>query len=54
VTAPSGALPVVTSMMQTARELRPAVGALLEAARSHDANAMRAALHAIDPSINIS
>ncbi|WP_279386307.1 hypothetical protein [Candidatus Cryosericum odellii] len=40
-------------MMQTARELRPAVGALLEAARSHDANAMRAALHAIDPSINI-
>jgi len=33
--------------------LRPAVDALLEAARSHDANAMRAALHAIDPSINI-
>jgi len=33
--------------------LRPAVDALLDAARSHDANAMRAALHAIDPSINI-
>jgi FlaA1/EpsC-like NDP-sugar epimerase len=29
------------------------VNALLDAARSHDANAMRAALHAIDPSINI-
>ncbi|HZL82121.1 MAG TPA: hypothetical protein VFB98_01405 [Candidatus Deferrimicrobium sp.] len=27
--------------------------ALLDAARSHDANAMRAALHAIGPSINI-
>jgi FlaA1/EpsC-like NDP-sugar epimerase len=34
-------------------KLRPAVDALLDAARSHDANAMRAALHAIDPSINI-
>ncbi len=33
--------------------LRPAVDALLDAARSHDASAMRAALHAIDPSINI-
>jgi FlaA1/EpsC-like NDP-sugar epimerase len=33
--------------------VRQAVGALLNAARSHDANAMRAALHAIDPSINI-
>ena len=33
--------------------LRPAVDALLDAARSHDANAMRAALHAIDQSINI-
>jgi len=33
--------------------LRPAVEALLDAARSHDADAMRAALHAIDPSINI-
>ncbi|MCX6063079.1 MAG: nucleoside-diphosphate sugar epimerase/dehydratase [Caldiserica bacterium] len=33
--------------------LRPAVDALLDAARSHDANAMRAALHAIDPCINI-
>ena len=33
--------------------LRPAVDALLDAARSHDANAMRVALHAIDPSINI-
>jgi len=33
--------------------LRPAVDNLLDAARSHDANAMRAALHAIDPSINI-
>jgi len=33
--------------------LRPAVDALLDAARSHDTNAMRAALHAIDPSINI-
>jgi FlaA1/EpsC-like NDP-sugar epimerase len=33
--------------------LRPAVDTLLDAARSHDANAMRAALHAIDPSINI-
>jgi len=33
--------------------LRQAVDALLNAARSHDANAMRAALHAIDPSINI-
>lgn len=33
--------------------LRPAVDALLDAARSHDANAMRMALHAIDPSINI-
>jgi len=33
--------------------LRPAVDALLDAARSHDADAMRAALHAIDPSINI-
>jgi FlaA1/EpsC-like NDP-sugar epimerase len=33
--------------------LRPSVDALLEVARSHDANAMRAALHAIDPSINI-
>jgi len=27
--------------------------AVLDAARSHDVNAMRAALHAIDPSINI-
>jgi FlaA1/EpsC-like NDP-sugar epimerase len=34
-------------------ELGPAVDALLDAARSHDANAMRAALHAIDPSINV-
>ena len=34
-------------------ELRQAVDALLNAARSHDANAMRAALHAIDPSINV-
>jgi FlaA1/EpsC-like NDP-sugar epimerase len=33
--------------------LRPAVDALLDAARSHDVNAMRAVLHAIDPSINI-
>ncbi|MHB8107495.1 MAG: polysaccharide biosynthesis protein [Candidatus Cryosericum sp.] len=33
--------------------LRPAVDRLLDAARSHDANAMRVALHAIDPSINI-
>jgi len=33
--------------------LRQAVDALLNAARSHDVNAMRAALHAIDPSINI-
>ena len=33
--------------------LRPAVDALLDAARSHDTNAMRAAFHAIDPSINI-
>jgi len=33
--------------------LRQAVDALLNAARSHDANAMRAALHTIDPSINI-
>jgi FlaA1/EpsC-like NDP-sugar epimerase len=33
--------------------LRPVIDALLDAARSHDANAMRAALHAIDPSINI-
>jgi FlaA1/EpsC-like NDP-sugar epimerase len=33
--------------------VRQAVDALLNAARSHDANAMRAALHAIDPSINI-
>jgi FlaA1/EpsC-like NDP-sugar epimerase len=33
--------------------LRPAVDALLDAARSHDATAMRTALHAIDPSINI-
>ena len=33
--------------------LRQAVDALLNATRSHDANAMRAALHAIDPSINI-
>jgi FlaA1/EpsC-like NDP-sugar epimerase len=33
--------------------LRPAVDALLDAARTHDANAMRVALHAIDPSINI-
>jgi FlaA1/EpsC-like NDP-sugar epimerase len=32
---------------------RPAVDALLDAARSHDANAMRVSLHAIDPSINI-
>jgi len=34
-------------------ELRRTVDALLDAARSHDANAMRAAFHAIDPSINI-
>jgi FlaA1/EpsC-like NDP-sugar epimerase len=34
--------------------LRVGVDALLGAARSHDANAMRAALHAIDPSINVS
>ncbi|RIE15998.1 nucleoside-diphosphate sugar epimerase/dehydratase [Candidatus Cryosericum septentrionale] len=33
--------------------LRQAVDALLNATRSHDTNAMRAALHAIDPSINI-
>jgi len=33
--------------------LRSGVDHLLDAARSHDANAMRAALHAIDPSINI-
>jgi len=33
--------------------LRQAVDALLNATRSHDANAMRAALHTIDPSINI-
>jgi hypothetical protein len=33
--------------------LRPAADALLDAARSHDVNAMRAVLHAIDPSINI-
>jgi FlaA1/EpsC-like NDP-sugar epimerase len=33
--------------------LRPAVDSLLDVARTHDANAMRAALHAIDPSINI-
>jgi FlaA1/EpsC-like NDP-sugar epimerase len=33
--------------------LRQAVDALLNATRSHDADAMRAALHAIDPSINI-
>ena len=33
--------------------LRPTIDALLDAARSHDADAMRAALHAIDPSINI-
>ena len=33
--------------------LRQAVDALLNATRSHDANAMRVALHAIDPSINI-
>ena len=33
--------------------LRQAVDALLNAARSHDVNAMRAALHTIDPSINI-
>jgi len=36
-----------------AAALRLAVDALLETARSHDANAMRASLHAIDPSINI-
>jgi FlaA1/EpsC-like NDP-sugar epimerase len=29
------------------------IDTLLDAARSHDATAMRAALHAIDPSINI-
>src|SRR5664280_860601 len=33
--------------------LKPAIDHLLDAARSHDADAMRAALHAIDPSINI-
>jgi FlaA1/EpsC-like NDP-sugar epimerase len=33
--------------------LGPSIEVLLDAARSHDANAMRAALHAIDPSINI-
>ena len=33
--------------------LRQAVDALLNATRSHDVNAMRAALHAIDPAINI-
>ena len=33
--------------------LHRAVDALLDAARSHDAGAMRTALHAIDPSINI-
>jgi FlaA1/EpsC-like NDP-sugar epimerase len=33
--------------------LHPAIDALLDAARSHDANAMRASLHAIDPSIEI-
>jgi FlaA1/EpsC-like NDP-sugar epimerase len=33
--------------------LRQAVDALLNATRSHDADAMRAALHAIDPAINI-
>jgi FlaA1/EpsC-like NDP-sugar epimerase len=33
--------------------LRQAVDALLNATRSHDVNAMRAALHTIDPSINI-
>jgi len=33
--------------------LRPAVDALLNAASSHDVNAMRAAPHTIDPSINI-
>ena len=33
--------------------LRPAVDNLLDAARSHDADAMRAALNAIDQSINI-
>lgn len=33
--------------------LRQAIDNLLNAARSHDVDAMRAALHAIDPSINI-
>lgn len=33
--------------------LRQAVDALLNATRSHDVNAMRTALHAIDPAINI-
>jgi FlaA1/EpsC-like NDP-sugar epimerase len=33
--------------------LRQAIDNLLNATRSHDVNAMRAALHAIDPSINI-
>ncbi|MHB8107628.1 MAG: polysaccharide biosynthesis protein [Candidatus Cryosericum sp.] len=33
--------------------VRQAVDALLNAARSHDVDAMRAALHTIDPSINI-
>jgi hypothetical protein len=33
--------------------LRPAVDALLDAARGHDGDAMRANLHAINPSINI-
>jgi len=33
--------------------LKPAIDRLLDAARSHDANAMRAELHAIGPLINI-
>lgn len=33
--------------------LRQAIDNLLNAARSHDANAMREALHAVDPAINI-